>query len=412
MATATHIKVSTDNTGILGLRQNADSAKKVSETLQADLERYHIFFNTKGFHNHLAHHILSAYALGASADLLQQIFDRAAAYQLPSRPVDEAIRQIEKRGMEVVVNEYLFAADKLADDMLVRLFAGLIHPFIQLGFGVEFNQPAIVAEALAETAVHESNLTFLLPAEEAAGGVGKEGKKSLVHLQQEIRSNTQIRKAVRWEDVNKIDGMLARALDEIIKITSQFSVGPDQLELKLAELLNAVAYFAGAAQRPQKRVKFDFFYMHCVTSAIFLASFVSQSWISKQNKLRILEWKGRMDLATYASRGAAELRQEEITDYEPKLSWEEVFAQAINHPQDDGHASKFIRTLAFGEKLCKPFEEDEKCREAFLVNGDMWIKLANMGEFLQSKFLKTRTLQLARASWNFLQSAFCPGFII
>lgn len=237
--------------------------------------------------------------MGASADLLQQIFDRAAAYQLPSRPVDEAIvqklgdkaqfsallgiqdqypnflvyfqRQIEKRGMEVVVNEYLFAADKLADDMLVRLFAGmapgefrshppvslsdpsvpghtnehapltgLIHPFIQLGFGVEFNQPAIVAEALAETAVHESNLTFLLPAEEAAGGVGKEGKKSLVHLQQEIRSNTQIRKAVRWEDVNKIDGMLARALDEIIKITSQFSVGPDQLELKLAELLNAV----------------------------------------------------------------------------------------------------------------------------------------------------------------------------
>lgn len=51
MATATHVKVSTDDTGILGLRQNADSAKKVSETLQADLERYHIFFNAKGFHS-------------------------------------------------------------------------------------------------------------------------------------------------------------------------------------------------------------------------------------------------------------------------------------------------------------------------------------------------------------------------
>ncbi|OJD17364.1 hypothetical protein AJ78_02549 [Emergomyces pasteurianus Ep9510] len=413
MATATHIEVSSNDTGILGLRQNADSAKKASETLQADMERYHVFYNNdKGFHNHLAHHILTTYSLGASPDAIQSAFDRTAAYQLPRRPVDEAVvqklgdksqfhsfagipdqypnflayfqRQIDSKGVESVVNEYLFAGDERADDMLVRLFAGIIHPFIQLGFGLEFNQPAIVAEALAETAVHELNLTFLLPAEEAAGGVGMEGKKSLVQLQQEIRSNTKLRESVRWEDANKINGMLARAPEEIIKIVSQFSVGPGQLEQRLAELFNAVAYFAGAAQRPQKRIKFDFFYMHCVTSTIFLASFVSQPWISIQNKLRILEWKGRVDLMMYASRGAAELRREEITNYEPKLSWEEVFAQAINHPREDGHASKFVRTLAYGEKLCKQFELDDRYREAFLVRGDMWIKLANMGEFINS----------------------------
>ncbi|OAX81912.1 hypothetical protein ACJ72_03745 [Emergomyces africanus] len=223
MATATHIEVSTNDTGILGLSQSAGSAKKASETLQADMERYNIFFNDKGFHNHLAHHILTTYALGASPDAIQSAFDRNATYQLPRRPADEAVvqklgdksqfhsftgiraqypnflayfqRQIASKGIESVVNEYLFAGDKLADDMLVRLFAGIVHPFIQLGFGLEFNQPAIVAEALAETAVHELNLTFLLPAEKAA--------------------------------------------HEIIKIVSQFSVGPDQLDEKLAELLNA-----------------------------------------------------------------------------------------------------------------------------------------------------------------------------
>ncbi|EQL33460.1 hypothetical protein BDFG_04603 [Blastomyces dermatitidis ATCC 26199] len=407
MATATHISVSPNDTGLLGLHQKADSAKKASEMLQADMERYHVFFNNdKGFHNHLAHHILTTYALGASPDVIQEAFDRTAAYQLPRRLVDEATvqklsdkiqfnsyvgipdqypnflayfqRQIENRGIEPVVNEYLFAGDKLADDMLVRLFAGVIHPFIQLGFGFEFNQPAIVAEALAETAVHESNLTFLLPAEEVAGGVGKEGKKPLSQLLREIRANTKLREAGRWEDPNKINGLLARAPDEIIEIASQFSVGPDQLEEKLAELFNAVAYFAGAAQRPNKRIKFDFFYMHCVTSTIFLAAFATQPWISKKNKLRVLEWKGRVDLMMYASRGAAELRLEEIASYKPKISWEEVFAQAIHHPREDGHVSKFVRTLAYGEKLCKPFEADEKYQEAFLVRGDMWIKLANM----------------------------------
>ena len=33
---------------------------------------------------------------------------------------------------------------------------GFLHPIIHLGFGVEFKQPAIIAEALAEAAVHDN----------------------------------------------------------------------------------------------------------------------------------------------------------------------------------------------------------------------------------------------------------------
>ncbi|PGH11913.1 hypothetical protein AJ79_04605 [Helicocarpus griseus UAMH5409] len=408
MATAYQVNVSTTDTGVLGFSQNADSASKASETLQADLKNHHIFFNDKGFHDHIAHHVLTAYALGAAPDSIQKAYDRNSTYQLPSRAYDEAIvrelgskdgfnryaekrdqyphylaffqRQIDARGIAPVVNEYIFGDDKTAEDMFVRLFGGLIHPFIQLGFGIEFNQPAIVAEALAETAVHQANMgPFLLPAEQAAGGVGKTGKKSLIQLQQEIRNNSKLRESVHYEDDNKIlDGVMTRAPDEIIKIASQFSVGPGQVEEKLAELINAVVYFTGAAQHPPKCIKFDFFYLHCVTSAIFLPSFLSLPWLRDESKLRILEWKGRMDLLMYASRGAVEPRPQEITDYKPRLSWDEIFTQSINHERDDGHASKFIRTLAYGEKLCKPFEQDEKYKEAFLMRGDMWIKLANM----------------------------------
>ena len=41
-------------------------AKKTSEVLQENHEKYHIFFRSDGFHNHIAHHALAQYALSAS----------------------------------------------------------------------------------------------------------------------------------------------------------------------------------------------------------------------------------------------------------------------------------------------------------------------------------------------------------
>ncbi|KAK2807166.1 hypothetical protein FQN51_004780 [Onygenales sp. PD_10] len=392
MATATLPNVSTNDTGVLGLMQTADAAQKVSELLKADMERHHVFFNDRGFHNHIPHHLLTIYALGGTPEEVQKAYGSDVHMQQPSRLVDETKvaqlsdkenfkaligngnnyphflaffqRQIDAKGIGAVLNEYVFAGDDVADDMFVRLYG------------------AIVAEALAQTAVHEALYRpFLVPAEQAAGGIGKEGKKSLVQLQKEIRSNDKLRSSIRWDDDNKIfDGVMARAPEEMIKIASQFSVGPDQMEEKLAELLNAIVYFAGTSQRPDKRIKFDFFLLHCVTSAIFLRAFISQPWLSTQNKLRILEWKGRMDLLQCAARGCLEPRPEDITHYKPGLSWDKIFSKAINHPGDDGHVVKLIRSLAYGEKLCKPFEEEEKYKEAFPIRGDMWVKLANMGE--------------------------------
>ena len=37
-----------------------------------------------------------------------------------------------------------------------------------------------------------------------------------------------------------------------------------------------------------------------------------------------------------------------------------------------------IRALAHGSKISRPYEEKEENSAAFLVQGDMWIKIANM----------------------------------
>jgi Questin oxidase-like len=162
-------------------------------------------------------------------------------------------------------------------------------------------------------------------------------------------------------------------------LAAQWQVKPDELQRKTAEMINACFYFTGAAQRPEKQVKFDFYYVHCTNSSIFFSAFLKEDWLKVEDKCRLLEWKGRLDLVMYASRRAPELLLDQITGYKvkkPEEGWEGVVAR-VNKLGDDGHASKLIRALANGEQTCREFEgsADEK---DFVIRGDMWLKLGHM----------------------------------
>lgn len=154
-------------------------------------------------------------------------------------------KEIEATGWQNVLNEYLFANDERANDMLCRLYAGFLHPIIHLGFGIEFQQPAIMAEALAQAAVHDSWMAPLfLGCEKAAeANRGKDRpKKTIVQLLEEARSNEKLRNAPHFEDGNKIrEGILKRAPDEMIQIASQYTVEESELEEKTAEMINAAS---------------------------------------------------------------------------------------------------------------------------------------------------------------------------
>ena len=104
---------------------------------------------------------------------------------------------------------------------------------------VEFKQPAIIAEALAQAAAHDTYMSNLfIPAEKAAAS--EERSKSLVELLDEIRADQKLSTAAHWNDGNKIrDGILVRAPDEMIAYASQYRVSEDELEEKTAEMTNA-----------------------------------------------------------------------------------------------------------------------------------------------------------------------------
>ncbi|KIN05463.1 hypothetical protein OIDMADRAFT_51270 [Oidiodendron maius Zn] len=367
---------------------SSESAETTNQLLQRNHEKHHIFFNYAGFHNHIAHHLLSLFALNATPTELRQGWDDNVSYQRSMVPLKQSVvtdmhdpkkykrylgsenyyhsflvffeQEIDQKGWQQVLNEYIFKGDERADDMLVRMFGGILHPIIHLGFGVEFEQPAIIAEALAQAAVHDNReASHLVESEKAAEAHSPDRRSdtTIVQLLTESYVDTQHTSSRRT------------------KHARQVHVTEENLEEKTAEMINAAVYFTGAAQNPRHQVKFDFWNIHAVNLSIFFCSFLRQPWLSSPNKIRLLEWKIRNDLAMYASPRPPKLLLDEITHYKSKKdsSWEDIFKRVKTY-HDDGHACKLVRALANGEQVCKIYED----KDGFVIKGDMWRKLGNM----------------------------------
>lgn len=78
---------------------------------------------------------------------------------------------------------------------------------------------------------------------------------------------------------------------------------------------------------------------HHVNAAPIYLTINSQPWISNETKARLLEWKIRMDLVEYASRGAPPLLPiSEIAAYQPR--------KPQSAPGTDPVAGKYFARIA------------------------------------------------------------------
>lgn len=182
-------------------------------------------------------------------------------------------REIDAKGWEAVLSTYLWQGTASADDLLVRLFGGLLHPLIQLMYGVEWKQPAIVAEGLAQACVHRPDFKdFFLAAERNANEAYPSPATKMpriVALYQEARDDPKLSTAV--EHVADMggprfaDSVLKRAKDEMLRVVSKVKVWPEEVDERTAEMFDADVYMAASAalQGPKlgKHPKFDFFLM-------------------------------------------------------------------------------------------------------------------------------------------------------
>ncbi|KAH7230304.1 hypothetical protein B0J15DRAFT_473112 [Fusarium solani] len=323
-----------------------------NRVLQLNHDKYHPFFSYMDregvhFHNYLTHHALTLLSLGASPKQIQHLFDINTPYQRGSVPVKQEIvenlsnssiykkslgdedfytsflkffeKEVDSKGAPAVLQKYVFDEDLVADDML----QGFIHPLVQLGLGIEFNQPAIVAEGLAQAAVHSDHYLFAFfhEAEERAPGVASKylaGLLDLASADEKCRnaSNSQVREKVR-------DGVLLNVREEAINLAAQYQVGEDEVDLRLAEPSNASAYMVAEAQRWNKAPRMDFFVFHALNTSIFLGPISKLAWLSQRSKARLLTYAGRMSLLLFIDMGAAPLDLEIIRQQQVSKPYED-----------------------------------------------------------------------------------------
>jgi hypothetical protein len=412
---ASQIKVSPSH---LGITRGADapegSIEITNRLLQRNHDELHIFFRDMNGHNHLVHNLLTRLALGATPEQLQVAFDDDLPTQRPMPPLDEEVvrnlsnedyfceritkighytnfmrffeQQIEAKGWQAVVNEYVFSRSRIAEALLPLMYDGAFHSIIHLGLGAEFAQPSVIAEALAQAAAHDSFETdwYFQTCEKKAEALKDQPSPSLMELLGQLQMTDAITAAAKTPGfigtMKMKKCLFANAGEEITSLAAQFRVTEENLERRTAESISFCAYLAGATQRPDKTYKVDFFFMHCVTSSIFFSVLIQQPWISTADKVRLVEWKGWLDLAWYAVCGAPKLDIAAAEQYQGtpsgNWSWNELFS-AVNDQHDDGHVAKFVRALKNGEEASKPFVEGEGS-DAFPLKGDTWLKIARM----------------------------------
>ncbi|RBR15124.1 uncharacterized protein FIESC28_07440 [Fusarium coffeatum] len=423
MATPFKIQVEPQNSGLLELKQGQNEASKVTDLLQKDLEvfnslqsmylkanimqNHHVFFNESGFHDHLVHQVLTLYGTGATTEIIDKAYDANKTYQLKAmKPKSDVVDklehgsdwseylgkgrnyatffrffqdEIERIGWQDTLKEYLFKDDARGRDMQSRLFAGILHPLIQLLYGMEWEQPMIIAAALAQTAVHRDDYhEFLSSAAKKAEGADAPPKmKTIPGLYEDVVKDETLVKSSHWEDSNRVfDGVLTRAKEEMINLAARVRVEESELDERTAEMVHNSAFVAsGAAFHPPYHPRFDFILMHHTTSTPFFLTLNKQSWIPASTKARFLENKIRMDLLQYIARGSPALREDLLREYEPKdgdklVDKAEDLFPRIHKIMDDGHTVKLARALMLAQRVTKPYQDREWVR----IKDDEWLK--------------------------------------
>jgi hypothetical protein len=173
--------------------------------------------------------------------------------------------EIERIGWQETLKEYLFKDDARGRDMQSRLFAGVLHPLIQLLYGMEWSQPMIIAAGLAQAAVHRDDYHefFTLAAKKAEASDAPPKMKTIIGLYEEVAKDEKLKQSSHWEDPNRVfDGVLVRAKEEMIDLAARVRIGEDELDERTAEMVHTSAFVAaGAAFHPPYSPRFDFILM-------------------------------------------------------------------------------------------------------------------------------------------------------
>ncbi|KAJ7199195.1 hypothetical protein GGX14DRAFT_373358, partial [Mycena pura] len=398
-----------------------ESTATARKYLQQDYEDHHGFFNYTGAHNHTPFHILVEWSLGGNSEHLDAIWNQHDALERPAHRSpglvnasnfydhlgDEEYYQgylhffsdiLVKRPIRDVVEEWVFSGkanfDGRQPEMVNRLLAGILHPLIYLGYGIEFSLPGLVAEGLAQAAVHKIASSLLIP-KSIFSNMGRSKKHSFTIIARIMRDN-------KFANFKSFDVVQTQVGMDIQRMAADWTVdgsNPKEVARKMEELcfLNVMIFTLGGWRDGQGFHDADFTRMHLVTSSMTLSSYMAV--LSPTSKSLLLRAYFTRSLAFYVASGRPNLpvrsffKTPLLTSFPgPKPSptvsvypssdtpnlWLKIIQSAIVHPDD--HLSKFQRTLAhystlYGNAPAGTFEgtELDGCE---LIDGTFFLRVA------------------------------------
>ncbi|KAI0776932.1 hypothetical protein BD413DRAFT_610512 [Trametes elegans] len=361
-----------------------DSTAAVLKTLKDNHQRWHIFFNEKGFHNHISHHLLAIYHLGATGATIEAAYKVHSSTQRPAYKSPAPITRdnfhehlgdenyynaylqfftevLLEKGAAATIEEWVFSPKANIEhpkpgepplQMANRFLAGLLHPLIHTGYGCEFGLLGQLAEGLAETAVHKPLAPALTPPTllQYVGAAASDAANATVFgitsllpslVLNQFRRTAQPAAATPTKSVHALtliarlthdysysyksiglpppvnseeDTSLERVLhlrgDELAEIAKEWTVdgtNRTEVERKIEELFwtNVVLFgIGGWGDRDKSQTgKFngDFFFLHLVTSVLFLPSI--SAYLSPTSTSILLRTYLLNTLALYVARG-------------------------------------------------------------------------------------------------------------
>ncbi|KAJ8501978.1 hypothetical protein ONZ51_g311 [Trametes cubensis] len=375
--------------------------RTVERLLEEDRDNHHCFWGRIGFHNHLSHHILAAYDLGATSALLQKIYDAEAKsieqwdlYALSRVGSDSAIgaleevttqnwtqflgmgnakyypqyldfftKEIAEHGVGDTLEKYIFApaANGNGACMLLRFVGGAVHPLIQTGYAAEFGSDAMVAQALAQAAVHDAFRPELFdlagppaPAENLAYQAREpthrqpsKGHSLLSILRQAY--NSDIMKPVMPYDPDALLSARFRAActdgrpEEIRRLSALWQIdttrGQAELDERVEELLWTTTLLLVGSGRRGRKPRLDFFLMHMLNASLFVPSLLA-AIPTMESKATLLRAIVPVLLIYLTVRGRPRIDAELAMTYTatprpPNEKLPEPYVSAIGKPEDD-----------------------------------------------------------------------------
>ncbi|KAJ7259148.1 hypothetical protein B0H12DRAFT_1109066 [Mycena haematopus] len=302
--------------GLMHSASTHSSATVLEELLHKDYVSHHCFFNDRGFHNHLPHHLVAAYDMGATPALLKLIYEDLAPTLLPIDRQGEDITEknwtarlgerkaygsylaffadeITKKGLEETMRKYVMAPEANGNEslMLARFLGGALHPFLQVGFGAEFGQDYMVAQGLAMAAVTSGETSkFVLDKPSGLPEIVNTTKGvTLLSLLREVYDSASLKPIMPYEPdaflstrFNKFTENPDRGT-ELARIYAKWSIdtsltgaaAEQEFANKAEECLWQATLLFAATGRPNRAPRLDFFLMHVLTSALCIPSLLS-----------------------------------------------------------------------------------------------------------------------------------------